>query len=201
MKTTGITMLVVLFISSHLFAQVAEKAEDVSPLLIGERIPGATLKAADGKSVTTSSLWKGNTILIIYRGGWCPFCNTHLNEVGQIQQDLVKMGYQIVAVSPDAPQQLDKLARKQSLHYRLLGDEGATLIKSMGLAFKTPERSHERLNEFSEGTNKEFLLPVPSLFIVNDMGEILFEYINPNYKVRISKDLLMAVASTLASKK
>jgi hypothetical protein len=36
------------------------------------------------------------------------------------------------------------------------------------------------------------VLPVPSVFVTNKQGEILFEYINPNYKTRISGSLLLA---------
>jgi peroxiredoxin len=52
------------------------------------------------------------------------------------------------------------------------------------------------MNKVSDGQNKGFL-PVPSVFVVDKAGEILFEYINPNYKKRLNGDLLMAVLKTL----
>ena len=200
-KTLSLSLFA-FFITAILYAQVAEKPEDVSPLLIGEKIPDISLKTIDGKTISISTLWKGNTILIFYRGGWCPFCNAHLSEIGQIQKDLVKMGYQIIAVSPDAPQQLDKTIKQHKLEYQILCNEGGSLFKAMGVAFKAPSKNYETLlTDYSEGANKEFILPVPSLFIINEMGEIIFEYINPNYKVRISKELLTTVAYTLAVRK
>jgi len=49
---------------------------DISPLLIGEHIPTVNIPAADGKLFDlNASVAQKPTILIFYRGGWCPFCN------------------------------------------------------------------------------------------------------------------------------
>jgi len=37
-------------------------------------------------------------------------------------------------------------------------------------------------------------LPVPSVFIIDENGIIKFEYVNPNYKERISGKLLLQAA-------
>jgi peroxiredoxin len=66
----------------------------------------------------------------------------------------------------------------------------------MGLEFKAPEKYTGMLSERSNGQNNG-LLPVPSLFVVDTSGKILFEYINPDYKMRISPGLLLAVLKEL----
>lgn len=197
----GFLFAPLLLLTSFASAQVAEKPEDISPILIGEAVPEMSLLSIEGKEVSTQSIWNGTqTIMIIYRGGWCPYCNLHLAEVGQIEQELIDLGYRIIAISPDAPEQLRKSIDKNHLNYSLYADPGCTFIKAMGLAFQTPERSHKRLDEYSNGKNNEHLLPVPALFIVNKEGQITFEYINPTYRTRIQKELLLAVATTLAEK-
>ncbi|MEX1011972.1 MAG: hypothetical protein WDZ29_07915 [Balneolaceae bacterium] len=42
------------------------------------------------------------------------------------------------------------------------------------------------------------MLPVPAVFIVDMSGEIRFQYVNPDYKERISGDILIAAARALA---
>lgn len=42
------------------------------------------------------------------------------------------------------------------------------------------------------------LLPVPSVFIVDTEGAILFEYVNPDYRVRIDSETLLAAAKAVA---
>ena len=54
------------------------------------------------------------------------------------------------------------------------------------------------LTEYSG--EKHGLLPVPSVFIVNKKGMILFEYVNPDYKVRLEAKTLMEQAKLLIDK-
>ena len=41
------------------------------------------------------------------------------------------------------------------------------------------------------------VMPAPTVMIVDKKGVIKFEYINPNYKERISGDMLLSVLKTL----
>lgn len=110
------------------------------------------------------------------------------------------MGYTIVAISPDAPEHLKKSIDKNKLNYTLLSDKEGALACATGLVFKAP-RHYEKMLKEIQGAEAELHLPVPALFIVNETSEILFEYINPDFKKRISGDLLLAVARVLAGKK
>jgi len=91
------------------------------------------LTSADGKLEKTENIFSNQrTVLIIYRGGWCPYCNRHLSAVGQAEKDILELGYQVVAVSPDSPEDLKATIEKQELNYKLYSDSDAKLIKSMG---------------------------------------------------------------------
>jgi peroxiredoxin len=182
-------------------AQIAEKAEDISPLLIGENIPDVVLKATDGSSRNILEiLGEKPTVLLFYRGGWCPFCNAHLAEIQVAQNEVLNLGYQIIAISPDSPENLQTTDEKQNLAYSLYSDGDGKLSQAIGIAFKAPERYSGMLIEKSDGLNKGFL-PVPSVFIVDTSGKILFEYINPDYKNRLSAGLLLAVLNELKNEK
>ncbi|MFD0792005.1 peroxiredoxin family protein [Mucilaginibacter litoreus] len=171
---------------------------DISPLLIGEKIPVVKLPAADGRLYDlNAAVSQKPTILVFYRGGWCPFCNRELAGIQSIQADLVKMGYQIIAISTDSPSNLSKSAEKNQLTYTLLSDADLAVSKQFGLAFKAPEGYSKTLETGSEGKNTEKLLPVPSVFILDKKGAIQFEYINPDYRQRISTELMTAVAGAL----
>lgn len=174
-----------------------EKAEDIAPMLIGETLPNIELTSAKGIAVKTGEIFKGKTsVLIVYRGGWCPYCNKHLSALQEIEQELIDLGLQIIAISPDAPAQLSASAEKNDLKYQLYSDSKGEFIKLAGIAFQAPERYAARLLEVSENENKGWL-PVPSVFFVDGEGKILFEYIQPNYQHRMSGDLLLAVADAL----
>ncbi|MEZ7497415.1 peroxiredoxin-like family protein [Flavobacterium sp. Arc3] len=172
-------------------------ATDVAPLLIGEKIPNITLKTIDNKTVDLQSLFsKKKTVLVFYRGGWCPYCNLHLAALAEAEKELLDLGYQIVAISPDSPKNLKATEEKDKVNYLLLSDGNGELVKAMGIAFQAPEKYKTILAKGSDGLNSDFL-PIPSVFILNLEGVIDFEYITPDYKHRISNDLLIAAAKSL----
>ncbi|MFQ5445734.1 MAG: peroxiredoxin-like family protein [Saprospiraceae bacterium] len=179
------------------FSQLPENAEDISPLLAGETFPDVEVTGTDARAVSLLQIVKEKpTVVIFYRGGWCPYCNHHLAELAGIEDSVIAAGYQIVAISPDDVAHEEATAEKKGLHYRLFSDASGTLSRAVGIAFKAPERYYKRLSDRSSGLNEGFL-PVPSVFVLDTHGEILFEYINPNYKKRISGKLLLAVLRTL----
>jgi len=181
------------------FAQFAEDATSISPLLIGETIPDITLVNTDNQPVQLHDVFRYKpTVLIFYRGGWCPYCNAHLSKIAEIEDDIIKAGYQVVAVSPDAPENLNVTIDKKELKYTLLSDGEGKLSTAVGIAFKAPGSKWKtnQLQKHSGGKNPGYL-PVPSVFVVDKNGDIMFEYINPNYRHRLDGKLLMAVLNAL----
>jgi peroxiredoxin len=179
-------------------ASIPLNPQDISPLLTGEMIPSVALMDITGKSVRLiETVSKKPTILIFYRGGWCPYCSKQLSGVQLIEKDLMVMGYQVIAVSTDSPENLSGTMDKQKLSYTLLSDADLNVSKQFGIAFKAPSSYDKILPESSGYKNTDKLLPVPSVFILDKKGKILFEYINPNITERISPELLKAAASAL----
>lgn len=179
------------------FGQVVENAEDVTPIKIGEQIPNIEVTSLEGQKNSILKVVKEKpTVLLFYRGGWCPYCNKHLAAVGQSYEEIQKLGYQIVGISPDAPEKLNKSVTKNKLSYKLYSDGDASLIKAMGIAFKAPEKYSNMLLKHSDDKNSE-VLPVPSLFVLDTNGKILFEYVNPDYKTRMSPEELVKTLKSL----
>lgn len=84
--------------------KVANSAEEICPIKIGETIPSVYVKNLDGENVDLNGLTSGKkSVLIFYRGGWCPFCNMQLANLNQIKKQLVELGYQLIAISIDKP--------------------------------------------------------------------------------------------------
>lgn len=179
------------------FAQVPDKPEDIAPLLIGETVPRVMVTSPENKSLNIGDIVAQKpTVLLIYRGGWCPYCNLHLSDIQNIEKDIRNKGYQIVAISPDAPQNLKVTENEKGIHYSLYSDSKTELIRAMGLAFKAPQSYLGIVNKSSDGMNSN-ILPVPAVFVLDTSGKIVFEYINPDFKTRISGKLLMAILKNL----
>lgn len=184
--------------TSSTLAQVPERAEDISPLLIGEKLPNTNLRDAQGKTILLSEVLKIKpTVLVFYRGGWCPYCNLQLSGLVAIEKDILALGYQIIAISPDDFQNLKSTESKDSINYTLLSDPDATFIQQIGIGFKTPTMLKGFIATKGQKGETSEIMPVPTVMIVDTEGKILFEFINPNYKERISSEMLLAVLKTI----
>nr|WP_199002103.1 peroxiredoxin-like family protein [Flavobacterium sp. ASV13] len=197
MKKVLLIFLVALSTVANAQTTIPKSANDIAPLLIGEKVPGITLKTAENTAVKISDLLqKKKTVLVFYRGGWCPYCNLHLQALAEAEKQILDLGYQIIAISPDSPENLKITEEKDKVKYTLLSDSKGELIKAMGIAYEAPENYKSVINVHSKGINTS-LLPVPSVFILNTEEDILFEYIAPDFKHRITTDLLVSVLKAL----
>jgi len=186
-----ICIVIALLLSTPCFAQIADSANAISPLLVGEKMPQMVLMSSEKKALDIGKIFAQKpTVLIVYRGGWCPYCNLQLADLGKNEKAIIAAGYQIVALSPDNFTDLDTTKQKDSIKYLLLSDSAGLYIQKLGIAFKTNLRTANYLK--SKGKNAD-ILPVPSVFIVDREGFIKYEYINVNYKHRLSAAALICL--------
>jgi peroxiredoxin len=205
----ALRMLCVAFVfqSSMALAAIAGRADAVQPLLIGASAPSATLMNIDGKSVTLTKVLAGKpAVVIFYRGGWCPYCNLQLADLRKLVAPLKAKGVGLVAISPDQPQELFKSVTKNELDYQLYSDAKTQAIDGFGIGFKVDAATITKYAgygidlEKSSG-EKHHVLPVPSVFLLDANGKIQFEYVNPDYSVRLSSAVVLAAVADLQGRK
>jgi len=177
---------------------VAMSAMEAKPIQVGAQIPNAQLTNLDGKTVSLKSVTKGRaTVLVFYRGGWCPFCNAHLADLGMVADQVKAKGYQILAISPDRPEELKKTMDKHHMTYTLLSDASAEAMKKFGVAYRLDDETYRTYRDkysidLEKSSGKQHhVLPVPSVFVVDKTGKIQFVYSNPDYKVRLKGEELL----------
>lgn len=174
---------------------------NTQPLKVGDPIPNVTLRTEDDKEVNLRKLISEKpTVLIFYRGGWCPFCNRHLQSLAGIEDDLNKAGAQLIAISPDQPSKLKATPDREKLHYRLLSDSDAAAAKAFGIAFQVEDALVRKYKESyhidleAAAGNKNHILPHPAVFVANPHGVIRFAHVNPDYKVRLPPEKVLEAA-------
>ena len=193
-------LISLLFIGCSNVSSIPLVAEDISPILIGETLPNARLENLEGKYVQLKALLEEKpTVLVFYRGGWCPYCNVQLSGLVEIEKDIIELGYQILAISPDDYKNLESTIEMNNTKYVLLSDPNGEFIQEIGIAFKTSSSLKEYITGKGQKGETSSVMPVPNLMIVDKKGVIKFEYINPNYKERISAEMLLSVLKTIKS--
>ncbi|MBU1390472.1 MAG: AhpC/TSA family protein [Gammaproteobacteria bacterium] len=209
LKTLCLAGTLLLTSFTTLAQPIAKDEFSISPLLNGQQIPKVNLQDIKGNTVDLAELTqKKPTIFFFYRGGWCPFCNNQMGQLKAIEPELLKMGFQLVGISPDTPAQLKASAAKNELKYLLLSDEKMQASQAFGLAFYTSKQvtdtylSRLKLDNplwtTPEG-DKRLVLPVPAIYIADTQGLIHFQYVNPNYKVRPAPKLILTAASLVGA--
>lgn len=201
------TLLILVSLSSTLYAadkQIVGSADEVIPILNGVKIPPVTLNYPDGSPVSLSALaMQKPSIILFYRGGWCPYCNRQFAELQNVEDDLVALGYQILAISPQTSEALNDQKMASEMLVQQLSDASLTAIKEFGIGYYLDEKTTQRYKKnniplASDDTGKS-VLPAPAVFIVDQKGVVQFSYVNPNYRVRPSAKLILAVATSLAN--
>ena len=187
-------------------ADLPKSAEETSPLRSGDRARPFTVRTVDGEDYRFNpSALERPTVLISFRGGWCPYCNMHLSELRTVIPGIRDMGVDVLFLSNDRPDQLySGLAREtrqdiSGLDYLILSDARLEAARAMGTAFKTKKGLHDYLDgkgrDYEDSSIDRFsALGVPFVYLVDISGMIVFDFVQPDYKVRISASELQAAA-------
>lgn len=171
---------------------LAAAQSNSAPLKEGDSIPDVKLRTETGQEVSLRKLaGEKPTVLIFYRGGWCPFCTRHLGDLVGIEQDLEKAGAQLLAISMDQPSKLRETPNRDKLGYRLLSDSEAVAAKAFGIAFQVEDdlvrkyKDSYKIDLEAASGQTHHILPHPAVYVVDTAGKIRFAYVNPDYKVRL----------------
>ncbi|WP_414829283.1 peroxiredoxin-like family protein [Alteromonas sp. H39] len=200
---TAILACIAMTSLAHERGTIADAAQNVTPLLNGMSAPNTTLRTPSGAPVSLKAIMVNKpTLVLFYRGGWCPYCNRQLAELKNIEEPLSELGYQIVAISPQTPQQLKSQMLESEFAAQLYSDSSLDTLKGFGIAFYLDDNTQQRYQEHGialtqDGSGKS-VLPAPALFFLDQKGVIEFSYVNPDYKVRPSAELVLAIASSLS---
>lgn len=196
-------IIFLLSIPSILLAQ-DDPMFDICPLKIGEEIPeGIVLSSSDATEVSLEKILSDQpTVLIVYRGAWCGYCTKHLSELEASFGSIDSMGYQIIGVVPDAPENLKTSVDKTQVNFDLYSDAKLSLISSFGLDWKVDDEKFQKykseykidLEEWSGEVHHS--LPVPAVYIIEE-GVVEFSYVNPNYSKRLKVETLLAILGSL----
>ncbi|GGF76928.1 peroxiredoxin-like family protein [Alteromonas lipolytica] len=205
MRQIAFTLLLGLLLPLSAMAKVlAPQANAVTPLLNGMKVPAVTLQYPDGSPVSLTALtMQQPAIILFYRGGWCPYCNRQFSELQKVEDQLIALGYQILAISPQSPDALQAQELETEMKVQQLSDYQLDALREFGVGFYVDDATAKKYAGYNipltkDGTGTP-VLPAPGVFIVNKQGQVQFTYVNPDFTVRPSAQLILSVAEVLAS--
>ena len=179
-----------------------EDASEIDPLPQGAVLPaGSQARDRSGAVVDLNAAVRAQpTILIYFRGSWCPFCNAHLRELQGSVDELGAMGYQVLAVSTDTVDGINAHDESTNYSYELLSDGSLELAARLGLKFRVAQEYIDHVRALPPGVAFDLVernggyLAVPATYVFDTDGVARFVYTNTNYTVRIRQEALLQAA-------
>jgi peroxiredoxin len=166
-------------------AWIPTQKKFASAIAVGSVVPEFDLasvsKDQTGRVKLVEMLGRRDRVLLVfYRGDWCPFCRTQLEELQKYLAELDKRNADVVAISVDPVETNLELSARLGLTFPLAADpEHATLA-----AFGVYDDHHE--------------IAWPAVFIVERDRRVSWRYLADDYKVRPTVEEMLRALDDIA---
>ncbi len=149
-------------------------------LAVGTPAADFTLTNMDSDPVTLSS-FRGNSsvMLVFYRGYWCPFCISHLEDIQSLFPHLDEYNVQLIVISPEDAEDQQKTAKRLDQTGLFLSDKDMKVIDLYGI-------------------RRDKNLPHPAVILIDEQGIVQWFYVGEDYKQRPSASQLEQVIERIA---
>ena len=107
------------------------------------------------------------------------------------------MGAELVAISPQLPDNSRSTAEKLALEFEILSDVGNRTAKDFGLVFRLSDKIQEIYQNFgidlqAANGDQSFELPIPATYVVAKNGIVSFAFIDADYTNRLDPETIIA---------
>lgn len=171
--------------------------EDGLGLPVGAAIPSFEIQDVRGEPFSSTAISDADTLVVFYRGGWCPFCNFQIRELSQSHDEFKALGVSLVAISVDQP---DAVAVTQSAYevpFPLLSDPDLKAHEAFNVVLQLGVAEVAGLTIYGHDIEKwsgkdHHKMAVPAVFLVRD-GKVAWAHVARDYKTRPSTEQLLTV--------
>jgi peroxiredoxin len=181
-----------------------ERGNPTDAVAAGDLLQDFTLPDATRKDVSLSDLVAdGPTVLVFYRGGWCPYCNLALHQYqAELVPQLSRFGARLAAISPQQPDESLSTAEKHSLQFPVLSDAGARIARRMGVTFEPAQNVLEAQRALgvdirdgnADGATE---LPMPTVLVVDRDRVVRLADVHPDYTNRTEVETIVSALAEL----
>ena len=168
-------------LTAALLLTVLNAAGEATPentgLSVGQRAPAFTLKDQNGQEVSLEALLKkGPVALVFFRSAdWCLYCKLQVVQLQRNLQEFKAAGGQVVGISFDSVEVLNRFAKRSKITFPLLSDAGSKTID----AFDIRDKESSKGNSY-HGT-----------FIIDQQGVVRAKLFQVSYQERPAVEALI----------
>lgn len=172
---------------------------------VGSAVPDVSATDLNGETVSLTELAaKGPTLLVFYRGGWCPFCNFQIRQLTQAYDKFQARSVQLALVSVDTVDEAKKTSAVYRIPFPVLSDSDLKMHRAFGVLNELDEAAFKRLKDMNldlekSSGQKHHTIAVPSAFVLAG-DKVVFAHAEKDYKSRPTTEQLMGALDKLGYK-
>jgi peroxiredoxin len=170
----------------------------------GAAMPSFALPDEIGRIVSSDDLLaKGPLIVVLFRGGWCPYCEATLTALDQIVPDIEAAGASLVALTPDTGEYAARTRQSFGVSFPILSDLDSTTALQFGAVYRLPDSVRRFFDEDGldlavRHGNPFCLLPMPATFLVDRAGVIRYVHASGDITDRAEPEDIASRLRTIA---
>lgn len=156
-------------------------------LVVGTKLPHFSVRNVKGEWGTSESLTDKPTILVFYRGNWCPFCTAQLKELIARYKEIDALGVRVAMIAPQPHENTVGVSRTYDAKFDFLTDEGNAAARALGIEHRNGLPMGMQMLGYDSDT------VMPTVIITDKNGKIVWTHETDNYRVRPEPELFLEV--------
>ena len=185
-------------------ADLAAQGTPAGVIEVGATLPDADLLDPHGAATSLYDALGRLTVVVFYRGAWCPYCNITLSTYqAELVPEVARRKVGLVAISPQVPDGSLSIQEKHDLTFAVLSDPGCQLAKAAGIL--TAPSDEVRAAQVQLGLDLTDInadgttgLPMPATLIVDADHVVRWVDVHPDYATRSEPEQILAALDALA---
>jgi peroxiredoxin len=163
--------------------------EGLAPL--GTEVVDAVVVNVDGEETTLQAVLGGQlSVLVFYRGVWCPYCNIALSTYqSDLRPHLDARGVRLIAISPQTPDGSLSMQQKNELAFTVVSDPGNRIAGQLGILTGPSEEARAAQLQLGLDLTKvnadgTVTLPMPTVAVLDADRMLRWIDVHPDYTTR-----------------
>jgi len=163
-----------------------------SNFTVGKLLPEFKLEDTNKNIISSKSFYGNSSILMFYRGNWCPLCMAQIKEIASQYKELEKRGVKMILISPQPHHFSKSLAKKYDIAFQFLVDVDNKVAKQLDIFHENGLPTGMQALGYKNDT------VMPTIIITDTTGKIIFADLTDNYRVRPEPETFLNIIDAIA---
>ena len=145
---------------------------------MGTKLPIFKVTDNTAREVSSESFLGHPTVIVFFRGNWCPLCMAQIKEITSQYKNLSALGTKIKFISPQPQKNTIKLADKHGMNFDFYTDKGNKAAKTLDIEMMNGLPMGMEMLGYDSDT------VLPTVIITDKNGFIVYSDQTNNYRIR-----------------